>query len=306
MASSTPRSMTGFGAASAHRGGLAVRVDIRCVNFRGLKLNIKFRPSLGVLEKEFRDAISAILPRGTIDVSGALVRPAQADEAAWAAQTEKARLAVATLRELAPALGLDGPITLRDVLLVPYFLDGLRPLDHPVTDDEWPLVAEALSMAAAQAVAMREAEGAALRTALLALLPPIERFAAAGRELSPRQGPRARAKLEARLAEMFPDGIGAGALSPRDHAALEREILFYVERSDIAEELDRLDSHLGLYRAALDGGAECGRRLEFIAQEMLREINTAAGKAADAALSALSVEAKLAVERAKEQSANLE
>ncbi|MDR1535559.1 MAG: DUF1732 domain-containing protein [Planctomycetota bacterium] len=93
--------------------------------------------------------------------------------------------------------------------------------------------------------------------------------------------------------------------SPADGQALEREICLIADRADIQEELDRLSSHLGQYRSALAGGGEIGKRLEFLAQEFLREINTAAAKINDAETAREAVQAKLTVEKIKEQSANL-
>jgi len=291
--------MTGFGASALSDGGRRARVEIRSVNHRGLKLNVKARPGLGAFEKDLRDLVSARLPRGAVDVSASLDRRAP-EPGDRGVDGEAARAAVDALRRLARELGLDDRLSAADLLRVPgLFAD--READAPVTGEEWPLVAEAARQAAGQAARMGLAEGEALRGALLGFLAPVERFAEAARRWAPGQAARTRARLEARLAELR-DG---GAL-PGHEGALEREILFYAERADIAEELDRLGSHAAQYRSILDAGGECGRRVEFVAQEMLREINTAVGKASDAGLSALGVEAKLAVERVKEQSANLE
>ena len=112
---------------------------------------------------------------------------------------------------------------------------------------------------------------------------------------------RARERIRNRLTALREEGLDVG-----DESALERELCLLADKADINEELDRLASHLAQYRQLLERGGEVGKRAEFLAQECLREINTCATKAGDGAISAQAVEAKLAVEKLKEQAANLQ
>jgi uncharacterized protein (TIGR00255 family) len=288
--------MTGFGSSLAQRDGRLARVEVRSVNHRSLKIAVRSFPSLGAFEKNLRDLVGEALHRGAVDVLVVLTRSAEAS--ASALQEERARAAVATLRRLADQLGLKDDLTARDLAQIPGLFD--EAWEPPVADAEWPFVAETLRQALAQVGAMRRAEGASLATALAGHLAGIEAFANEARLFAPRVVERTREKLQARIRELRPDGG-----TPQDAQALEREVCFFADRADIQEEVDRLQSHVAQFRKALQDGGEVGKHLEFLAQEFLREINTCASKAADAAIISRAVAAKLAVEKIKEQAANI-
>ena len=292
------RSMTGFGAAQAEGAGFSALVEVKSVNHRGLKLSVKARPPLGLLEKDIRDRAASVLSRGAVDVSVVLRRagaPLPGGD-----QLEAARARVDAVRALAAALGVPGELTIRDLLTLPGFWDGAGDEDR-VSDAEAGIVLRALDDALRQTAEMRTVEGAALARVLAGLAGPVEDFRAAAEATAGQVAARAREKIQARLREWFPGGLTGG-----DSQALEREAAFAADKADIREELDRLASHLVHYRDALAAGGQAGKRLEFLAQEMLREVNTAACKAQDAETSALAVSAKLAIERIKEQAANVE
>jgi len=291
------RSMTGFGAATAERDGISARVEIRTVNHRSLKLGVRARPSLGEFEKDLRDRVGGVLLRGSVDVTIQLRRPPEV--AISPEQTESARAAVEALRRLAAAAGLRDDLAASDLAAVPGLLE--ESLDRPLIAAEWAIAAGALDLALRQVDAMRAAEGAALGRVLEAHLADLEAYEAASRVAAPQVVERARARLVARIAE-----LRAGNPAALDAQAIEREVCFFADRADIHEELDRLRSHVAQFREALRGGGEAGKRLEFLAQEFLREINTSASKANDAAIAAGAVRAKLAVEKIKEQAANVE
>jgi len=285
--------MTGFGSAAAEADGLLARVEIRAVNHRGLKLGIRARPSLGPLEKELRDRVAERLVRGAVDITVTIVRPP--DPARATLNANAAQASVAALRHLASELGMNDNLSAADLVNLPgVFADFI---EEGVTEGEWKTAKRALEEALSQVHAMRLAEGKALGAVLAELASPVESFSRFARTEAPLVVTRARERLKARLDEMIP-GIAA-------EGAVEREMCLFADRADIREELDRLDSHLAQYRTLLAGGGEAGRRIEFLAQEFLREVNTAASKASDAGVAASAVEAKLSVEKIKEQSANL-
>lgn len=289
-------SMTGFGAGCAENEHASARVEIRSVNNRGSKLSVRSRPSLGAAEKNLRDLVNLQLQRGSIDVTVNLTRKLSLEQAPLL--YEMAEAAVGTLRAIAGKLGLEDNLSARDLLLVP----GLFGTDisESITDDEWPLIEQALNQALAQMAEMRRSEGEATAARLLEILQAIEDFRLAAMEFAPEVVQRQRQRLRERLAELEVSG------RPADEQSLERELLFFADRADINEEMDRLSSHVAQFRQLLAGGGEVGKRLDFLAQEMLREVNTTASKANDLRITSGAVEAKMAVEKIKEQAANLE
>lgn len=293
-------SMTGFGAGAAedaNRTGLGARVEIRSVNHRGMKLNIRSRPSLGPLEKKMRDLVQSRLKRGSVDVYITLMRPVAADN--LPVREDVAKAAVAALRHLGHELELSGSLQISDLVHIPDLFDtGVEGL---VSEEEWPVIQKAAETALVQVVEMRTQEGAAMARCLLELLAPIQDFATHARTAAPQVVERARARLTSRIEELRKEGLDAG-----DRQAVEREICLFSDRADIHEEMDRLDSHLQQFRDTLQKGGETGKRLEFVAQEFLREVNTTASKANDTEIVTWAVSAKLAVEKIKEQVANIE
>ncbi len=148
-------SMTGFGVGAAEAGGFSARVEIKCVNNRGLKISVRSRPSLGVCEKNLRDLIAERLLRGSIDVYVAFERAGEGE--ACPLRAEAAREAVAGLRRLAAELGLEDSISARDLVLIPGVFD--HSAEEPATREEWPVIGEALRQALEQVEEMRREEG---------------------------------------------------------------------------------------------------------------------------------------------------
>ena len=146
---------------------------------------------------------------------------------------------------------------------------------------------------------MRGREGESLARDLRARLDAIEAHAGAVRELSPKTVEAYRDRLAARVSEL---SRGTAA----DPARLAQEVAFFAERVDIAEELTRLQSHLSQMRALLDAGGPVGRKLEFLVQELNREVNTVGSKSQNTAISARVVDLKAELERVREQIANVE
>ncbi len=292
----TINSMTGFGAGAAESDGLSVRIEIKCVNNRGLKLSVRSRPSLGVCEKNLRDQVTDRLIRGSIDVYVTFERTASAG--ACPLRAEAARDAVAGLRRLAAELGLEDNLSARDLALIPGVFE--HSAEEPATEGEWKVIERAVLAALDQVSDMRRVEGAKLAGILLDLAGPLDDFVAKTNAAAPLALDRSRERLRQRLAEICPNGFASA-----DSQALEREMCLIADKADIREELDRLTSHIGQYRAALHRGGEIGKRVEFLAQEFLREINTTASKTNDTEIVQEAVRAKLTVEKIKEQSANL-
>lgn len=289
-------SMTGFGAAAIETGGLIGRMEMKSVNNRGMKISIRSRPGLGAFEKNLRDLIGEALVRGSVDVTIAFERETAA--AIPPLRVGAAKAAVAGLRRLAAELALEDDLSAKDLALIPGVFDNA--IEEPVDEEEWKAVEAAARVALARMSEMRLAEGGKLSGILLSLAGPLEEFVRRTREAAPLALVRARERLRQRLEELCPNG-----LSQADSQALEREMCLIADKADIREELDRLASHIAQYRIAISGGGEIGKRIEFLAQEFLREINTTASKTNDTGIIQEAVEAKLMVEKIKEQSANL-
>lgn len=289
-------SMTGFGSAILEENGFSIQMEIKCVNNRGLKINVRSRPSMGVYEKNIRDITTETLKRGSIDIYINFSRTAL--ESTSSLKADVARAAVVSLQSFARDLGLDPNLAARDLAHIPGIFESTT--EEPLTESEWPLAEKAIRQSLVQVCAMRDQEGATLTGVLLELANPIEKFAEQAAIFAPKTIERARERLQERLAEISPNG-----LTQTDQQSLEREICLFADRADIREELDRLASHLSQYREVITRGGEIGKRLEFLGQELLREINTTASKANDLTIISGSIEAKLAVEKIKEQSANI-
>ena len=291
------RSMTGFGAGRAEQGGEALGVELRAVNGKFCDVKSRLPRELSALEAEVVKAVKARVQRGVIDVfvrreSGAAGRGIEPRvDLPLAAAYAK------VLRELKTALGIEGEPSVAEIAA----LDGVLQLGEAPPD----LAAAALALHAALALAldaleaMRLKEGAALAADLASRIDTVERSIAAIRELSPVSVEAFRDRLAARVAE-----LGRGL--PIEPARLAQEVAIFADRVDVAEELTRLASHLVQLRALLAADAPSGRRLEFLLQEVNREVNTIGSKAQNGGIAAHVVEIKAELERLREQVQNVE
>lgn len=280
------QSMTGFGAGRAGDARGEVRVALSAVNNRGWQLQLKSELGDLALDDEVKQLLRTALIRGSVTAN------IQVFAAATAAGPDREALAVVwrDLAALARELGAPPP-ALEHVA---------RTLPARTPSTAWgDLVRTALGQAVAALQLARTTEGTALGNALLghaaALRTLKERIAARAAERLPPW----REALLKRVAEVL---AGQAAVTP-EH--LVREVAIHAERIDVTEELVRLAAHLDALDALLAGDGEVGRKLEFLTQELAREINTTGAKANDAALTALVLDAKLAVDQLKEQAANV-
>lgn len=289
------RSMTGFGAASREAEGLSVRAEARSVNHRGLSISLRAPGWIDAQSGAIEAAVKRHCARGTVTLALTIARTRAA------APSRLARAVVLDYADqasaLAEELGVAAP-TLGDLIRLPGALED-APQAEP-TPSELALVVGAADAALADMVAMREREGAALDAELRTLIAQLEAAAARIEERSPVSVAAQQTKLKERLAQLLAPGQGV----PDD--LLAREIAVLADRTDVAEEVARLRSHAAQGREALDQGGPVGRRLDFLAQELGREANTIGSKCQDAEMTRVVVEMKVALERLKEQAANLE
>lgn len=279
--------MTGFGRAAGRAAQSAFTVEVASVNQRGLALVLHLPSDWSSLEPALAAEVRAAVGRGKVTVRVAAERPplGAADLAAPLAQ----------LRELAHRAGIPGEPDW-DVLLRLTERPGASGL--PPAEAALPALLETLRAALDAQGAMRAREGEALAADLLARLDALGRLVDA-MEASAAGGPaRQRDRLLRRLAEL---GVG---VDPADERVL-KELALAADRADISEEITRLRSHLGQGRALL-AETGSGRALDFLTQELLREVNTVGSKASELATTQAVLAAKVEVERIREQVQNLE
>jgi uncharacterized protein (TIGR00255 family) len=290
--------MTGFGAATREGPAGSVAWELRSINNRAVKVSLRIPSALAGWEADFEGRVREALSRGS--VSGTL----RADRAG-AAQGPVLDRALAkryaeALAELASELGLSGEPDLRMVAQMPGVV-----LVSPGTDEGTEALArtagEALAAALAELDRSRSREGAALGKDFAKRVRAVEK--ALG--VVGKRAPKAAGVTRTRLAGKLKDALaGHPEVALRD--AVAREIAVLAERGDVTEEVTRLKHHIASFRAAAAGRGEVGRRLDFLLQEMLREINTIGSKSQDAAIAAAVVDMKVEVDRMKEQAANIE
>ena len=292
------RSMTGFGRGEASGESIAVTVEVRSVNHRHLDVALRLPRSLAALELDVRRLVQSRLERGRIDIAVQLTPLAGAATQRVQVDAALAREYVARARALAMELGLDGAPNLAWLLEQP----GVVRLEDPEPIEPaapWPLLAEALGRALDELVARRTAEGdrlaEALRTLHGELTTNVELVSVRAPATTARREDRLRDRLRALLAE-----------TAIDQSRIVTEAAVWADKSDVTEELARLRAHLAEFTLLLDKGGPVGRPLDFLIQELNREVNTVASKADDLEMSQAALTAKSVLEKIREQVQNLE
>jgi uncharacterized protein (TIGR00255 family) len=288
--------MTGFGVADGPAGGGRLQIEIRTVNHRHFNVQLRLPSTLQPLEEPLRQRLRTRIERGHVSVAGRwLQEPTR--EAGLTVDLERARAVVAALQRLQAELRLPGAIDLGFVARQPEVVrldaGGAEPAVDPM--DVLAIADRALE----DVVGSRAREGLALAQELRHRLDLLEARLIEVRQRAPERVVGERDRLRAAVAQLL-DGAEA------DPQRVAQEIAFLAERLDITEEMVRLAAHLKAARATLDGSAPAGRRLGFLAQEMLREINTIGSKANDAIIAQAVIAMKEELERFREQLENLE
>lgn len=291
-------SMTGRGAAAAAGRLARVEVELSSVNRKQLDVDVGLPRFLAAYESRVLETVQSRLSRGR--VTGEIrVTWAEAAQAAGAkVDLGLARAAVGALRAAAQKLDLPDDLQASALLSLP----GLVVLEHGKRDLEalWPTVRQALEAALAKLQAMRKKEGAALGRDLRARLGTLRKLVGEIAARAPGVAETYRANLLKRIAAALP-----GSDLAADERLL-REVALFADKADVAEELVRLDSHFRQAEDALKAGGVVGRALDFLVQEMGREINTIGSKANDAEIARRVVAAKAELERFREQVQNVE
>ncbi|MGQ4584482.1 YicC/YloC family endoribonuclease [Lysobacter sp. F60174L2] len=284
------RSMTAFASGERATEWGTLGCELRSVNHRFLEIGLRLHDDLRALEPVLRERIAARLGRGKIDLTLRLRSP----EGASGLHADPTRL-----RELSD-LAID--LSARFPGLHTEFTQLLQfpgVLQAPATDAA-ALQAQALALldeVLDEFIKAREREGAKLATVINERIDGIAAIAAGVREIMPAIRTGQRTKLEARLADLA---------QPADPGRLEQELVIWLQKLDVEEELDRLDSHVAEARRVLKLREAVGRRLDFLLQEFNREANTLGSKSVDARSSASAVELKVLIDQVREQIQNIE
>ncbi len=284
------RSMTAFAAGERNTPWGTLGCELRAVNHRFLELGVRLPDDLRAVEPAMRERISARISRGKLDLSLRL-RSGDSEDTLQLNPTRVAHLAAMgrNLQEHFPALRVE----LVDLLQFPGVLQSNAA-------DPAALHAEALSLldeVLGQFIEARAREGANLAANILERVDAIARHAADARTLMPAIRAGQKQKLVNRLADLP---------QPLDPGRFEQELVMALQKLDVDEELDRLDSHLLELRRVLVQKEAVGRRMDFLLQEFNREANTFGSKSVDARTSALAVELKVLIDQIREQSQNIE
>jgi len=289
------RSMTGFGSGRGAASGEEIAVEIRSVNHKFCEVKARLPRELSALEIEITRVVKDRLARGGVEVT---VR--RAGPGGSMAPRVDAALAEAYARayaEVAARVGLHGQVTLSDIVSA----EGVIRLDDRDADLDAARAAteRALGLALEALLGMRVREGEALRRDLEARLATVEGLVVRVDALAPQAVEHHRARLAERVLELT-RGV------PLDPARLAQEVALLAERTDVAEEVTRLRSHVDQARQLLGSGEPAGRKLDFLVQEMHREANTIGSKSQHAEISTVVVGLKAEIERMREQVQNVE
>lgn len=288
------KSMTGFGRAESTKGETSIVVEIKSLNGKQFEVNLKFSPLLKPYEFDIRALMQQTLQRGTLDATinirqNGATRPVVIN-------TDLAKYYYQSITALSNELELPQTDMLNVLMKLP---EVVTPATEQITEEEWKDVETTLRQALTDLDNHRIDEGQMLEADLQQRVDNIDASMQKVRELDPLRKDRIRQRLEGLLAEH----VGKENV---DANRLEQELIFYLEKLDISEELSRLENHLRYFREILkDADAAKGKKLGFVLQEIGREINTTGSKANDAGIQQWVVLMKDELEKAKEQVLNV-
>jgi uncharacterized protein (TIGR00255 family) len=291
------KSMTGYGRGECSQRGFKVTVEVSSVNRKQTEIAVNLPRDLEVLEAQIRDEVNRRVARGRLTVRLS-VHAAKSGTGNMRIDAPLAKTYAKELRALAKSLHLTDPVTLAMLARAP---GVLRP-EEEITEAEalWPAAKKALDAALDVLLKMRQREGGFLAKDLKARVAVLRAGVARVEELAPKVAERYREQLLARIKAA---GLEAPGL---DDERLVKEIFYFADRSDVSEELTRLQSHFQQFDDCVKSEEPIGRTLDFLAQEINREVNTLGSKANDSVISREVVLLKAELEKFREQVQNVE
>ena len=290
--------MTGYGRGDCAQDGFKVAVELSSVNRKQSEISVNLPREMELLEAQIRDLLNRFIARGRLTVRVSLHSGASVTSARMHLNIPLAKAYARELNRLCRQLQLPGPVTLDHLARAP----GVFQTDEQlaVEEDFWPAVEKALKKALAGLLRMREREGAHLAKDLVQHITIMRKAVLQIQKHAPKVAERYRQQLLERI-----KGAGLEAPSLEDDRLL-KEVVYFADRSDISEELTRLQSHFQQFEDGRRAKEPVGRMLDFLAQEMNREINTIGSKANDRLISHEVVTLKAELEKFREQAQNVE
>ena len=289
------RSMTGYGRGQSGTNGTQFSVELNSVNRKQSDVTVTLPRDLAELEPRVRDLINSEVSRGRLNVVVACHTCSATPKIGI--DTVLARTYFNAMRELQAELGAAGEVNIDTVLRAPGVVRV--PEEQISPSDAWPHIEVALKDALVSLISMRELEGKHLAKDLIHRLKIVREALRKIRELHPAVLKKFRQALQERIAKV-------GLELPIDDERVVKEVIFFADKSDITEELTRLDSHFNQFAHHLRKNEPVGRTLEFMTQEIAREFNTLGSKANDVEISQLVVTCKAEMEKIREQIQNIE
>jgi len=291
------KSMTAFGRGEAELEDAGVTVEIRSVNHRFRDVVMRLPKALQPLEEALRSQIAARIGRGRVEVSVQMETRGDQPDVSVELNVPLAQAYFSVYRELQERFGAD-PVVKAEVVCQNRDVVMIRPVERDV-ELLGPVVRDALERALDTVDRMRQEEGRALEKDFRSRLELIADYLTRVEERSPQVVEEVRKRLQERVAALT-DGLDL------DESRLAQEVALFAGRSDITEEIVRGRSHLSQFHTYLEADEPVGRRLDFLIQELNREVNTIASKATDAIISSVAVEIKAEIEKLREQVQNVE
>jgi uncharacterized protein (TIGR00255 family) len=290
------KSMTGYGGAKGEVNAIIVSAELKSVNNRHLDMSVRLPKSCLFAEEAVRNAVSASISRGKVDVFIS-VDTSHADGVSIQVNEPLAEAYVRAARAVAEQYELVNDMTAMSLLRLPEVIST----QHEDSDRDMvaQAIGEILSQALAEFDAMRSREGDKLRQDILGKLDTIENMVGQVERRSPETVREYREKLLTRMQEV----LGEAGI---DEARILQEAAIYADRVAVDEETVRLHSHIAQFRLMLEGGSPVGRKLDFLVQEMNREINTTGSKCADSDIAKTVIAMKAELEKIREQIQNIE
>lgn len=290
--------MTGYGRGDSSQDGFKITVEVSSVNRKQAEISVNLPRELEMLEAQIRDAINRQVARGRVTVRVSLHAGASKLSALMHLNVPLAKAYARELSRLSKQLRLPGPVTLDQLARAP----GVFQTDEEIAveEDFWPGVEKALAKALAGLLRMRTREGGHLAQDLAQRVAVMRKAAAEIQRHAPRVAERYREQLVERIKNAGLEAPGA------EDDRLLKEVVLFADRSDITEELTRLQSHFQQFDDCRKSKEPVGRMLDFLAQEMNREVNTIGSKANDSLISRAVVTLKAELEKFREQAQNVE
>ena len=290
------KSMTGFGAGDAETADFKVHIEVKAVNQRFLETNYHMPYSMDMFENQLTKKIKEYASRGKLDIN---IRFQDLRDKAVTVKVDKGLVAAygQALQEISSQLELSAPVTAAQIASYP---DVLK-LNEENADLEaaQPVLMQAMEQALESFVAMREAEGQNIQRDLLARIGTLENFVGELEKLAPEIVAAYRQRLENLLREYL-------AKEDIEESRIIQEVALFTDKVNYTEETVRLRSHFNQFRQIITAGEPVGRKLDFLIQEMNREINTVASKANSAGAAQFVVDVKSEIEKIREQIQNIE